>query len=209
LANELDPSERLAADQLHEQYQRRYGVGVEYLKSQVGPGDEYTNQAARAVISPNGAWFECVDLPMEFSGAAGTEVSYHFVTDPEAMSVLDSLHSIEKDLTDANTRRYSLFAIYERTGIADGRSVYAYQTAFNSDGIERRAQNVGEYRAGELPLAFRARIDTDLEIRNVPFQRGVAFCLTGIGERNLMVLIPYEGTDVRDLGQSPDNPLTQ
>ncbi len=209
MAGELDPSERLAVDQLHEQYQRRYGVGVEYIKSEVGPGDEYSNQAARVVISSNGAWFECIDLPMEFSGTAGTQVAYHFVTETEALAVLTSLYGVVPHVASSNTRRFSLFAIYERTGIADGRAVYAYHTSFDHDGVDRRAQVVGNYRPGILPLAYRSRIDSDLEIDNVPFHRGVVFCLTGIAERTLLVHMPYDGSDIRDLGYSPENPVTQ
>src|SRR5258708_20043757 len=101
LASELDPSERLEVDQLQEQYQRRYGVSVEFIKSAVGPGDEYSNLAARAVISPTGAWFECIDLPMEFSGGVGEAISYLFVSDAEAIRTFSALHTPEPPINPA------------------------------------------------------------------------------------------------------------
>src|SRR5258708_36524924 len=140
LASELDPSERLEVDQLQEQYQRRYGVSVEFIKTAVGPGDEYSNQAARAVISPTGAWFECVGLPMEFSGGVGEDISYRFVSDAEAIRTFNTLHNAESSVNAENSRRYSLFALYAKAGIADGRSVYAYQFELNMDGVGRKPQ---------------------------------------------------------------------
>jgi hypothetical protein len=209
LSDELDPSERLGIDQLQEQYQRRHGVSVEYVKAMVGPGDEYFNQAARVVISPSGAWFECVDLPMEFSGAAGASADYHFVSDAGAMDVFTALYDAIPQVNASNSRRYGLFALYTRTGIADGRGVYAYQFEDSKDGVARRPHVIGEYKNGVLPLVFRARLDTDLLIPGLSVSRGVVFCLTGIGERNLVVAIPYSGEDMLDLANTQENPITQ
>jgi hypothetical protein len=209
MSDELYPGDRLEVDQLQEQYQRLHGVSVEFLKASVGPGDEYSNSAARAVISPNGAWFECVDLPMEFSGAAGAPVEYHFVTDAQVLDLIAGLYDSIPLITTANTRRFGLFSLYTQKGIADGQGVYAFQFENSADGTVRRPNTVGKYQAGRLPLVFRARIDTDLDISALKVHNGVIFCLTGIGERALMVKLPYEGKDLRDLADSPGNPLMQ
>src|SRR5437868_4712011 len=91
MSEEFDPNHKLHMDRLQEEYYRRHGAAMELIKSQVGPGDEYSNSAGRVVISPNGAWFECIDLPMEFSGAAGAKVTYRFVGDEEALCLLKTL----------------------------------------------------------------------------------------------------------------------
>src|SRR5215831_4783922 len=89
---ELDESQRLELDQLREEYQKRYGVAVEFIKNEVGPGLEFENNVARAVVSPNGAWFECIDQPMEFSGGSGDLVSHRYVGNRDARDIVTSLY---------------------------------------------------------------------------------------------------------------------
>ncbi len=207
--DDIDAAERVDLDQLDEEYRRRHGVGVEFIKAQVGPGEIYSNAAARAVISPQGAWFECTDLPMEFSGVAGGPVDHRFLRDAEALEILERLHDATAGVTPQNARLFSLFALYTRRGIYDRRGVYAFHFATRSDGPEARPFTVGQYRPETLPLVFKCRVDGDEVVAGLPFQRGVVFCLTGIGELNLVVYIPYEGPDIRDLSNAPVNPTIQ
>src|SRR2546423_1202895 len=117
---ELEPGERLQVDALDEEYGRRFGVAVELIKNEVGHGVSYANAAARAVVSPNGAWLECVDLPMEFTGAAGAPVEQRLVSDAEAMAVLDLFHAFTGE-EGATWSELSLFVLYGRSGLVDGR----------------------------------------------------------------------------------------
>src|SRR5690349_20863298 len=119
---ERDPAQRLQVDALDEEYARRYGVAVELIKAEVGSGVSYANAAARAVVSPNGAWLECVDLPMEFTGAAGAPVEQRLVSDAEAMALLDRLHAFTAETGQA-WEEVSVFVLYGRTGLVDGRQV--------------------------------------------------------------------------------------
>jgi hypothetical protein len=220
--DELDPTQRLQLDALDAQYSLHHGVAVEYLKAEVGPGDEYSNPAARAVISPNGAWFECIDLPMEFSGAAGAPVSHRFISDAQATSLLNRLYALGQEAvaakrgeweSRAESSEFGLFALYSRGGIVDGRNVYACQIGKGAgDGAERR-QEVGKYQPGVLPLVYRCRFKlldkADLVTSDLPFAHGVVFCLAHAGEKNLIVEIPYEGGTLQDLSRTAASPVKQ
>jgi len=205
--DDLHQEERLGLDTLAEEYQRRHGVAIEFIKSMVGAGEEYSNAAARAVVSPNGAWFECVDLPMEFSGTAGAPVTRRFVDDAEAVRLLTGLNELASH-PEEGVRNVGLFALYTRRGILDGRGVWAVQADVTQDSGARPV-TVGAFRPGVLPLVFRCRVDSDREVQGLGIRRGVVFCLAGVGERCLVVEMPHEGVDVRDLGTAPGSPVRQ
>ena len=102
--------------------------------------------------------------------------------------------------TNDNTRALGVLILYKRSGIMDERAAFVYQQRRSSDGSVRPPLRVGEFQTASSPLLVRCRIDTDLEVPELPIRRGVMICLAGVGESNLLVLIPYEGEDVRDLG---------
>lgn len=206
---ELDATQRLLLDQLKEEYQQRHGVAVEYLKRAVGEGEEYSNGVAKVVISSTGAWFECVDQPMEFSGAAGGCAVHHFVTDSDALSLLDRLFEFAESAAPDDTRLCRLFVLYEPGGIVDekGAHVIHFEPHGRYDPVKTR--HVGQFRPGQLPLLYRCRFDTKRPIKGVSFQQGVVLCLSGLGERNLVVEMPYSGHDVRDLANPPINMMPQ
>jgi hypothetical protein len=206
---ELDPTQRIQLDALDAEYSRQYGVAVDYIKAEVGHGDEYSNAVARVVLSPNGAWFECKDLPMEFSGAAGAPVGHRFVTDREALDLLGRLKSASETVSSANSTLFSLLVLYTRTGIADGRNVYSFHFQRRSDGIPARPQEIGRYQPGVLPLVFKCRLNADTDAAGLSFRRGVLVCLANVGEMNLVVEMPYEGEELNDLSYAPVNPVTQ
>jgi hypothetical protein len=206
---ELDPTQRIQLDVLDAEYSRRYGVAVDYIKAEVGSGAEYSNAVARVVISPNGAWFECKDLPMEFSGAAGAPVEHRYVTHREALGLLDGLKRAAEEVVSEHTRVFSLLVVYTRTGIVDGRNVYSFHFQRRPDAIPARPQEIGRYQPDTLPLVFKCRLDADLPLEGLSFRRGVLVCLANVGEMNLVVEMPYEGEEISDLSHSPANPVTQ
>lgn len=198
--DEFDEMQRFQLDALDEEYRRRYGAAVEYLKTEIGPGEEYSNDVARVLISPNGAWFECIDLPLEFSGAAGVPVSQHFVADAAAISLLAGLVDWIQSAETENTREIGLLALYDRSGISDARSAFAARWR---RGEERPIRTIGAFQENRLPRAFRSKFDTDLPFPvsglHVP-RRGLVYCLAGIGDRNLVVTVGFGDESVRDLG---------
>ncbi len=209
MQDEIDPNQRLYLDRLQEEYQRLHGAAVELIKAEVGPGEEYSNQAGRAVISPNGAWFECFDLPMEFSGAAGGPVFYNFLSDGQAIALLEQLRRTAEEQSALGSRPFGLFVLYARRGIAELRDAYIVRSAGDTVEPGRNSLTSGTFRSGVLPLLFRARITSEQDIPGLSFRRGVVFCLAGIGERNLVVEISYESPEVRDLSLTPTNQFAQ
>lgn len=206
---ELDSSQRIQLDALDEEYRRQFGAAVEYVKAEVGEGTEYSNEAATVVFSDNGAWFECKDLPMEFSGAAGAPVEHRFMTDREALALLDALKEQSESLPEPETRLFSLFVLYTRSGIADGRNVYSIHFQQRPDGAASRPQEIGRYQPGVLPLVYKCRLDVEASVAEVGLKRGVLICLANVGEMNLLIKMPYEGEDIRDLSNAPVNPIPQ
>jgi hypothetical protein len=206
---ELDQSQRLELDQLREEYQKRYGVAVEFIKKEVGPGLEYENTLARAVVSENGAWFECIDQPMEFSGGSGDAVTHRYIENREVLDIVRALYERSKEVSQENSRLFGLLVLYTRSGVIDNRGVYVFHLQAGSKDSAGRPLRLGRFRPDALPGVFRCRLDTDLEDLPTKFKRGVVFCLTGIGEKNLLVEIPYEGKDVRNLGDAPLHPVRQ
>jgi hypothetical protein len=197
---ELNPAQRLQLDALGEEYYLRYGTAVELIKAQVGKGEEFGNAVAKAVISSNGAWCQCVDLPMEFTGLAGGPVEHRFVSDETALRLLDRLNEYAARVNPLTTRHFSLLVLYARTGIVDGRNAYVFHHR-SASGMTRRPLQIGTYRPGEMPLFFRCRLDDDSAHADIPLRRGVIFCLAGIGERNLLAVMPYEGEELHDLSE--------
>jgi hypothetical protein len=205
---EMEPGQRLQIDALDEEYARQYGVAVELIKAEVGPGVSYSNSAARAVVSPNGAWLECADLPMEFTGAAGAAVIQRLVSDAEAMALLDGFHALtRKDLEEWS--ELSLFALYSRSGLVDGRQVYIYYSRQGAEPIRARPREIGRYQPETLPMVYRCRFNAPEAPADLTYRSGVVFCLAQGREKNLVVEISYEGEEVRDLGVRPVTQMTQ
>src|SRR5262249_47762908 len=143
------------------------------------------------------------------SGAAGAEIKPRFISDKEAQSLLKSLYEISTKVSVEDTHLYTLVVIYTRAGVIDPRFAYLYNFQPGQESPRKTPQSVGAFQKDRLPLFFRSRMDTTIKGLPVAFQRGVVFCLTGIGERNLLVEIPYEGPDIRNLGDIPASPVVQ
>lgn len=205
---ELDPAQRLQVDALDEEYARRYGVAVELIKNEVGAGVTYANAAARAVVSANGAWLECVDLPMEFTGAAGASVQQRLVSDAEAMALLDRLHAFTGPDGSA-WDEVSLFVLYGRTGLVDGRQVFIYHRRAPEEGANGRPRVIGRYQPESLPMVYRCRFHAPAAPEGFSFSRGVVFCLAQGREKNLVVEISYEGEELHDLSDVAPSPMVQ
>jgi len=205
--DEIDPSQKVHLDVLEEEYRRRHGVAVEWLKSAVGKGETYSNEVARVTLSDNGAWFECIDLPMEFSGAAGGPVPNKLLSDREFTDLTTELADLASQVTGENTRTFGLLVIYSRAGIVDERWAYVYQHRVAPDGSARPPLKLGELKPEAVPLLVRCRLDTDLEIPELSLGRGVVICLGHVGEGNLLVQIPYDGGEIHDLGAAPNGRL--
>lgn len=206
---EITPAQRLQLDRLDDAYARKHGVAVQFLKERVGAGEVYENSVAKALISGSGAWIELHDLPMEFSGVAEEGVPYRFVSDQEARVLLADLYAYaHAHANDPDVRDVRLFVLYTRVGVADRKGVYAFHAPADKTGTAP-PETIGQFQPDALPLYYRFRLDAQTAPENVP-ANGVVACLTGIGERCLVLTLSYAGDDVRDLSHpAPDTALPQ
>lgn len=118
-------------DALRTERAAQFGVSIAYVKSQVGPGVEYANEAARAVLSPQGGWYQLADMPEEFAGATGAGVSHRLLAPAEITSALARwsglLHAVAQG--DLPLRKLSLYAVYAGGSLQTGRGVFVLDYA--------------------------------------------------------------------------------
>lgn len=188
----IPPRQRLRLGALTETYRSRHGAAVEWLKAAVGAGQEYVNPVARAVLSERGGWVECIDLPMEFSGAVGGPAPYRLVEPDEAMRITQALYN--RCAPPPARKTCALLALYTPGGIADGRHVYASRA--------NPAHDVGEYRPGVVPLYTRCRMTVPHAVEGMPAERGVVFLMALNEGRHLVGMLPHGEAGLGDLGGS-------
>ena len=188
---------------LRAEYQKRYQTMVAYLKAQIGEGTEYRNAVARAVVSPNGAYYELNDLPEEFMGAAGDEVTYRFIAPAEANALLARAVEAIDRITTENTRHMSLFVLYSRRGLVDRKNCYLYDCRIDENVVHPAPYVLGAFQPQKLPLFYKIKIDADFAPEVLEMARGIVFCLANVGDRHLQVRIPYAGDQVIDLNEVP------
>ncbi len=203
--NELTDGQRQRLDQLADAYQYTHGAAIETIKQGVGSGIEYFNSVARAVVSDNGAWCECIDLPLEFSGSSGAPAEVRFIRDDKAIELIEQLHGLASGPEPVGTRLLDLLCLYTPLGISDSKGVAAvhFEEGASAQVHQPSRVVIGSLRPGVLPLFFRFRIESTSIQHGLTFARGSLFCLSGLGERCLLVLMPHEGEEAFDLGVQP------
>jgi len=201
--DELDPLHKVELAMLRAEYQKRYQTMVAYLKDQIGAGDEYRNSVARVVVSSRGAYYELNDLPEEFMGAAGDHVTYRFVAAEEAESLLTRAIDSTARVTQENTRHVSLFVLYSRRGVVDRMNCYVYDYSVDQKMLRPTPQILGVVQPDTPALFFKIKIDADFAPELLGLPRGAVFCLANIGDRSLLVSIPFTGDQVIDLNSTP------
>jgi hypothetical protein len=213
--DELDKSQQVQLDALGEEYGRKHGAAIEFIKAQVGEGDVYENSVARAVVSSRGAWVECLALPTEFAGAAGGDIKRRFISTSTALSLIQSLAEIsvvqmEKGIMHApdSIVEMDMFMLYSPSGILDEREACVYHYKRGASPFER-PRRLGVYDRNRLPLFFRARFYLTEKPEGIPYAAGSFFCLSGIGERHLLVEIPLTGPEIYDLSGTSNNLVEQ
>ena len=81
-------------------------------------------------------------------------------------------------------------AFYDRAGIVDGSSAFVLHFEASDKQVRNTARSLGAFRLGFFP-------GVSMQIGYLPrkcrdsFKQGVVVCLTGLGERNLLVEMPY------------------
>lgn len=116
----------------------RHGLAIAYIKKQVGPGTEYRNEVARAVLSSSGGYYQLAEMPEEFAGALGGGVSHRLVAPSDALALLAQIQAFIEGVLAGTlaVRSASLYALYA------GGSLRA-----------RREMFVLDQKAGEMPFS--------------------------------------------------------
>lgn len=195
-------AEQAALDRLLEAYYARHGAAIDLVKAEVGDGDLYENSMARVVISGRGAWCECIDLPVEFSGVVGAAVHHRLVGDADAIELARCLAGFAVDAAGDRPGLSDIFAVYSAAGLLDGQDVFFWRAAREDDSSDR-ARTLGEFRPDILPLFMRARLTGAAQVAGVAMRRGVVVFLADVGDLHLVVEMPHEGDIVHDLAAGP------
>jgi hypothetical protein len=200
--DQLEPLEKVELAMIRAEHQKRFQTMIQYIKDQVGDGVEYRNAVVRVVVSDNGAYYELNDLPEEFSGATGDQVTRHFVAPQEALALLARAVNATALATPENTRAFSILVLYTRRGIVDRKNCYVYEY-HASDDKPQPPLEIGRFQPDVTPLFYKIKMDADYTQETLGIPRGILFCMANAGDRHLVIRIPYEGDQVTDLTDLP------
>ncbi len=199
----ISTEDRVGLDRLNDVYARRYGPDIDLVKKEVGEGDIYINSVATALLSKNGVWCECKDLPSEFTGTAGGDYVTRFITTEEALELLnDFYHASMSDVAKYFTH-YDLFVLYEPEGITNPMGAFSIYYQFTPNGPYYRPREKGKFRKDTMPLYFRCRTKAQVGQTVLGSKDSVKFFLKKPGDVHLFVEIPYDDPTVIDLSNNP------
>ena len=163
-------------DTVRRETRERHGVGINFVKEQIVDGVVYENETARAVFSQEGGYFELCDLPEEFSGALGAEVTHSLIDTAATRRHLAALEQVISALL-AETLSFPLFSLYL---IYEGGNL---QTRENLFVFEHRAGTppmlFGSWNQEELPRFAKIRLlaPPGASLSGLPLVNGVQFLL--------------------------------
>ncbi len=135
--------------------QERHGAAIAYVRQQVGPGTEYANEVARAVLSDAGAYYELRELPEEFVGALGDGVTHRLVAEAEARDLLGAVQALVADVAQGAmpVRALSLYVLYAGGSLRGRRGMFV----FDQPPGGAAPFTHGAWEPG-LPRAFKLRL---------------------------------------------------
>ncbi|HSV72590.1 MAG TPA: hypothetical protein VLH79_02395 [Chthonomonadales bacterium] len=207
--DDLTPTHRSWLQKIGDRYLSSYGAGIETIKREVGAGERYENEVAVAMVSEQGVWCECSDLPAEFAGCSGTPYTLRHMEDEEARRYCLAIYETVQRVAVAPGNAASLLVLYARNALVERRNAYVFH--FDSTSLEMppMPRELGAYRAKQLPRFLRCRITSREPIDGAPFLDGSAFVLAGVGDGNLTVEMPRQDTGMIDLGRGQARPTQQ
>lgn len=129
-------------------------AAIAYVKRAVGVGDVYENEAARAIFSDRGGYYELKGMPEEFSGALGIAVNRRTATRLQVTDFLTtaSLFVAAPAVTTDLTWQLSLVAVYAGADLQVGEGMFVYDRALGGE-----CMTSGQLIGQPLPLFFKMR----------------------------------------------------
>lgn len=177
-----------------------YQVMIDYVKAQVGEGQEYLNDLVRVVLSERGCYYEFRDMPEEFSGAVGAGFRHEFIGTQPGLDLLQAVYDIALGPETPDTHEISLMVIYGWDGLFRREDAFIYHWSRDAE-EEEGPDVVGVYRPHVLPLFFKLKVDSDLAEPLLGARRGVLFFVSNLTDQHLLVRIPHVGAGVTDLNE--------
>ena len=162
----------------------KHGLAIAYIKKQVGPGAEYENEVARAVLSEAGGYYQLAEMPEEFAGALGGGVTHRLVAPLDALALLGQVQALIGGLLSGTqkVRAASLYALYAGGSLRSRREMFVLD---QKPGEAPFAH--GEWREGTLPRFLKLRLDNGgSPVPSLP---------SGLSEGVLFLLPPHHRDD--------------
>jgi hypothetical protein len=205
----FDPLQKVDLAMLRAEHQKRFQAQIALLKARVGEGIVYRNGVVQVVVSDEGAYYELIDLPEEFGGAAGEHIERHFLTEREAEALLKRTMGTLPQANASNTRHISVFVLYTRRGLADRKNCYVFEYLPTEHSTNRPPIVIGKFQPDVMPLFFKLKIDADFAPEALGLDRGMVFCMANAGDRHLLIRVPFTGDEVHDLNALPGSSSLQ
>ncbi|BDI31062.1 hypothetical protein CCAX7_31130 [Capsulimonas corticalis] len=163
-------------DSVRRETRERHGVGISFLKEQVGDGVIYENETARAVFSEAGGYFELCDLPEEFSGALGAEVTHSLIDTAATRRHLAALEQVIAALLSGTLSfpLFSLYLIYEGGDLRTRENLFVFEARAGAPPML-----FGSWSQEELPRFAKIRLlaPPAASLAGLPMVNGVQFLL--------------------------------
>lgn len=173
-------------------HQERHGLTIAYIKTRVGPGTEYANEVARAVVSEHGGYYQLAEMPEEFAGALGAGVSHRLVSYAEAWDILRAAQALVAEVVSGTrkVRAVSLYALYAGGSLRTRQKMFVFDHAPGQPPLLH-----GAWQPDTLPRFFKMRLDCgDLDTADPPLLPGL-----GLTHGVLFFLPPQHQDDSRAL----------
>ena len=197
----FDPLQKVDLAMLRAEHQKHFSTQIALLKERVGEGIVYRNSVVQVVVSEDGAYYELIDLPEEFGGAAGENIERHFLTKQEAIALLTRTVNMLPGANASNTRHISVFVLYTRRGLADRKNCYVFEFRPEEYTPDRPPLVIGKFQPDVMPLFYKLKIDADFAPEALEMERGMVFCMANAGDRHLLIRVPFIGEEVHNLSE--------
>jgi len=173
-------------------HQDRHGLTIAYIKKRVGEGTEYANDIARAVVSPQGGYYQLAEMPEEFSGALGAGVSHRLVADAEAWETLHQVQALVAAILSGTqaVRSISLYAVYAGGSLRTRRRMFVFDQRAGEAPFAH-----GVWQPEALPRFFKMRLDCG----DAPDAAALGLTQGGLTQGVLFFLTPQNRDDGRSL----------
>ncbi len=165
---------------LRASHQAAHGLTIAYIKKKVGEGMEYANEVARAVLSPEGGYYQLAEMPEEFAGAVGGGVSHRLIGVSEAWEAVRALETLVDEVMRGAcvVRSLSLYVLYAGGSLRTRRGLFVFD---QNPGEAAFAH--GQWQPEVLPRFFKLRLDCGDAVAPAALglTQGVVFFLTPQG----------------------------